>query len=178
MEQEWVSWINQGKFAQLIAQVHENPHMRTSLHPYTGYQSDMATPLGYAIITDNVTAVRALLPHDNVNNICWCDVADDTELDALALGVQKQLGWIMIEVLLNEGAPSPDSLRFSLFYVTEVLADMYPQIDPYLKYVREKIQHSLAETLDYLDRFCAIQWCAKEISAVWKNTRTHDADKE
>jgi hypothetical protein len=161
MVPEWVSWIDRGDLTHLIPAIRENPHMRTSMHPYTTYQTDVATPLGYAIITDNVAVVKALLKYDDINNVCWCDIDDDdVELDGLALGVQKQMSWFMLDVLLNVGAPSPDTLRFSLFCATEAAANISPEKDPYIEYLRKTLREKLEETLQYLDTLYAIKWCA------------------
>jgi len=167
---EWVSWIDSGNLTALIPTIRTNPHMRTSLRPYTPFQTDIATPLGYAILTDNQAVVRAILRHDNANNVCWHDMdADDDcdELDALGLAVQKHVQWLTLDTLLTYGNPSPDSLRFALYCVVEELANAAQkkdEPDPYLKHVRRELQQALQETLEYLDRFYAVRWCVSNIS--------------
>lgn len=166
MEASWVSLIDRGERAALIEAIQDNPHLRTSLRAYATYQTDMATPLGYAIISDNEPMVRALLRYDCVNHCCWCDIKADLDdhcgdLDALGLAVKKHVRLHLLDTLLTYGAPSPDSLRFALYCTLEELAE--DPGDPYLKHVRRALEHALRETLEYLDRFYAVRWCCWEI---------------
>jgi hypothetical protein len=163
---EWVSWIDSGNLTALIHTLRQNPHMRTSMRPYTLYQTDITTPLGYAIITDNAPVVKALVRLDNVNNVCWCDMDNDyaDDLDALGLAVRNHVQWLTLDTLLTYGSPSPDSQRFALFLVVQEMAgDSSAQEDPYLKHIQRELKHTLDETLQYLDRFYVIKWCLGQV---------------
>jgi hypothetical protein len=165
---EWVSGIDQGNLSALIPALRNDPHMRTSMRPYTPYQTDITTPLGYAIITDNAPIVKALVRLDNVNNVCWCDMdADDEDsddLDALALAVRNRVQWQTLDILITYGSPSPDSLRFALYMIVQERADhQKDDKDPYAKHVERELRVALEETLQYLDSFYALRWCVYNV---------------
>jgi hypothetical protein len=171
---EWVSWIDRGNLPALVSTLRNDPHARTSMRPYTPYQTDITTPLGYAIITDNAPVVKALVRLDNVNNVCWCDMDSDDDvddLDALGLAVRNHVQWLTLDTLLTHGSPSPDSLRFALFLVVQEMAAAArgssstddDDGDPYLKHVRRELQHTLEHTLQYLDRLYAVRWCVRNV---------------
>jgi hypothetical protein len=164
---EWVSWIVYGNLSALIPALRADPHMRTSMRPYTRYQTDITTPLGYAIITDNAPIVKALARLDNVNNVCWCDMDGDDEqeddLDALALAVRNRVQWQTLDILITYGSPSPDSLRFALYMIVQERADHHKEADPYTKHVERVLRVALEETLQYLDSFYALRWCVYNV---------------